>query len=185
MAVVTLAIPVGMKLIPGIERIQDRLSTLAAIQNDDSFNGRLGIYKYIFGEIIANPFGSGLGATGQAGRISSGTMYDEGKLAGDAGYAEIIITFGWLGTVTLLAGFSLLWRELSERFRLSNRSEGLLLARALLIGMVPMCFVGNLLGGISLFWLSFGHALAPLPKYRRARVIEDECTVEDGHCVSL
>ncbi len=169
LAIVVVA-PTILNRLPGNERIQKRFESLRHMEQDGSFKGRMEIYSQTMMTVLTHPVGYGMGATGYASRINSGEMSaDEGEEAvvGDAGYAELFLTYGWFGTGLFVAGILGIWTQMGRRYRAGNREPGLLLGRALMVGLIPMFAVGNMLNGVSLFWLSFGVALAPLPKARR------------------
>jgi putative inorganic carbon (hco3(-)) transporter len=158
--VVFAAVYFGMGAMPGSEKIQDRFSTLANMQEDGSYKGRVEIYQSSVGAILSNPIGVGLGATGISGRINVGGT-DTQSVIGDAGYSEIVIQFGWLGAPLIVYGLWLMWKEMATRFRIGMRTTDVMLGRALMISLIPACFVGNVITSFSILWIVFGAALDP------------------------
>jgi putative inorganic carbon (HCO3(-)) transporter len=158
-AVVTAAVWFGMGRMPGSETLKDRFATLGNMQEDGSYQGRMDIYGAGMLSILLNPIGSGLGATGISGRIGAGG--GAAPVIGDAGYLEIVATYGWLGSG--LIGYALwcMWQQLSRRYRVGFRPSEVMLGRAFMIALIPACFVGNLITAFTILWIVFGSALCP------------------------
>jgi O-antigen ligase len=159
-AVITAAAYFGMGRVAGSEQIQDRFSTLADMQNDGSYQGRLDIYQASIGSALTNPLGAGLGATGLSGRINVGGTATQSVIV-DAGYLEIIFQFGWLGAVLIIYALWRMWQEMAIRFRIGMRTPDVMLGRAFMLALIPACFVGNVITQFSILWIVFGAALDP------------------------
>ncbi len=155
-----LGLIIGLQSMPGGERVQQRLSSISTIQQDGSYQGRLFIYRASAVTILSTPLGFGLGATGLAGRVNTGTQEGQGVI-GDAGYLEIPATYGWLGAILIVTALWKMWKEMTRRFHLGCRAIEVLLGRAFLIALIPACFVGNAVTQFSILWLIFGLALRP------------------------
>jgi putative inorganic carbon (HCO3(-)) transporter len=150
----------GMGLLPGSERTQERFSTLGNMQEDGSFQGRVEIYQDSVGAILTNPIGSGLGATGLSGRINVGGTETQ-SVIGDAGYAELVIQYGWIGAVLIIFSLWRMWQEMAKRYRIGFRPTELMLGRAFLLALIPACLVSNIITQFSILWIVFGAALEP------------------------
>jgi putative inorganic carbon (HCO3(-)) transporter len=150
----------GMGLMPGAERIQDRLATLGSLEEDGSLEARAAIYQDSMGAILTNPLGSGLGATGLSGRVNTGET-DSKAVIFDAGYAELLIQFGWLGAPLIVYALWRMWQEMARRYKVGYRPSELMLGRAFMIAIIPACFVGNIITQFSILWIVFGAALDP------------------------
>ena len=150
----------GMGAMPGSEDVQKRFSTLGNMQEDGSYLGRVEIYQDSVGALLTNPIGSGLGASGISGRINVGATGTQSVIA-DAGYVDIVMTFGWLGAPLVIYALWRMWQEMAKRYRVGYRPSELMLARAFMIALVPACFVGNVITTFSILWIVFGAALDP------------------------
>jgi putative inorganic carbon (hco3(-)) transporter len=159
-AVITAGAYFGMGALPGAEQVQDRFSTLQNMQEDGSYQGRVEIYQSSIGAILTNPIGNGLGASGISGRINVGDTGSQAVIA-DAGYAEIVMQFGWLGAPLIIYALWRMWKEMAKRYRVGYRPSELMLARAFMIALIPACFVGNIITTFSILWIAFGAALDP------------------------
>jgi putative inorganic carbon (HCO3(-)) transporter len=160
--VVTAAVWFGMGRMPGGDALTSRFATLGNMTEDGSYQGRVDIYQAGVLSILFNPIGSGLGATGISGRINVGSQGGAAApVIGDAGYLEIVATYGWLGTGLILYGLWAMWKQLGMRYRAGFRPSEVMLARAFMIALIPACFVGNLITTFSILWIVFGSALCP------------------------
>ncbi len=151
----------GMSKMPGSEKLQDRFSTLGSMQEDGSFQARMDIYSYGIATILLNPIGFGLGATGLSSRINTGGGSNTGAVITDAGYIEIVAQYGWIGAILIVYALLLMWKQLAIRFKIGFRPTEVMLARALLIALIPACFVANVITQFSILWIVFGSALCP------------------------
>jgi len=151
----------GLDHMPGAERIQKRFETVADIQNDGSFQGRLEILTHGIPWILGHPLGLGLGSSGiGAGRIAGGAK--EGWC--DSGYIEVFSQFGWIGGLAFFSAMAQIWSELSRRIQQGGRDPFLFTGRAVLLGCLVFLYVGNVFGGFSLFWVFLGISLNRLTK---------------------
>jgi hypothetical protein len=159
----------GMDHVPGNERLSERLQTLGSIRDDGSYRARIEIMSSGPGAFLANPFGNGLGAAGLGTRVNTGTQQTTTTF-GDASYFQILLVYGVIGTTLLLRGLYLAWKRIAISYRVPTlRNDHVLLSRALLIAMIPACWVGDVLTGFSIFWLALGCGLAiPRDAIRKA-----------------
>ena len=126
-----------------------------------------------FSSIAQEPLGVGLGSAGLAARVNTGTVAGSGGKVGDAGWFQIILIYGLPGTGFLLAAMLSGWRLLGQRFRVPTlRDDHVLLARAMMITLIPTCFVGDLLTGFSIFWLALGCGISIPPRLSRPLTTE-------------
>ena len=158
----------GLGKVPGAERITTRFETLGNMKEDGSYKGRAELRQIGLRQIISNPIGYGLGATGIAGRINTDSLEGQANSV-DAGYFDILSTFGLIGSGFYFYAFWAIWKELSRRYKEGYRTGHVMMARTFLIVLIPATMVGNFLNGFSLLWIVFGAALCPLgyAKFRR------------------
>ncbi len=159
---------VGLEQMPGSERLAKRLETVADIQNDGSFQGRLAIFTKGVPWVLGHPLGLGLGSSGfGAGRMGAGGK--EGFC--DSGYIEVFSQFGWIGGLAFFGAMAQIWGELSRRLRMGGTDPFLYTGRAVQLGCLVFLYVGNVFGSFSLFWVFLGIALnrltlpAQVPQY--------------------
>jgi hypothetical protein len=168
-AVVGTAAWFGMNKIPNAERVVKRFETIGGIQEDGSYKGRFMIMSSGFTSLAQNPFGLGLGAVGLATRVNSGSLTTSNTVV-DAGYFNLILVYGVPGIALLLTSLILAWRLLARRYQQREfRDDHVLLARSMLITLIPACFAGDLLTGFSIFWLALGCGISFPPQRRGAR----------------
>lgn len=149
----------GISKMPEAERFEQRFSTLGAITEDSSFQGRAEIMQKGLGWMLAHPLGTGLGSTG-----GGSGKFGVADVMNDAGYIEMFAQFGWLGGLGFYYVLWLIWREYARRLSLSEGSTDPFLsaARAVLIASVVFLFVGDVFSNFSLLWVFFGRPLHPL-----------------------
>jgi len=161
MMVLFTALAFGMSRMPGAQRVATRFQTLGNMTEDGSFKGRTELRAVGLRQIVSNPLGYGLGATGIAGRVNTGSLEGQATI-GDGGYFDIISTYGLIGSAFFFHAFWVMWKELSRRYRAGFRPGPVLLARTFLLVLIPATFVGNYLNGFSLIWIVFGAGLCPV-----------------------
>jgi hypothetical protein len=160
MGVISVAAYFGLGAMPGGAAIQERFATLGDMQNTGSMQGRVEIYQGSVGMILTSPLGSGIGAGGISGRINQGGTATQSVIV-DAGYAEIPLTYGWIGAGLIIYAMWRMWKEMAIRFRIGLRTTEVMLGRAFLLALIPACFVGNVITTFSILWIVFGAALDP------------------------
>ena len=159
-AVVALVGFVGLNHMPNSERISGRYSTLGNMKEDGSFKGRVGIADAGLKMAISNPIGYGIGSSGLAGRLNTGTSESE-ALIGDNGYLELLTAFGVPGGLLLAAAFFLLWCHLSMCSRFGLVDDYLAMARTFFIVLAIGMLAGDFFSGLSVMFIAFGQALSP------------------------
>ena len=157
---VALAGFVGLNHMPNAERISGRYSTLGNMKEDGSFKGRVGIADAGLKMAISNPIGYGIGSSGLAGRLNTGTTESE-ALIGDNGYLELLTAFGVPGGPPLAAAFFLLWRHLAACSRFGLVDDYLAMARTFFIVLAIGMLAGDFFSGLSVMFIAFGQALSP------------------------
>jgi putative inorganic carbon (hco3(-)) transporter len=160
MAVISVAAYFGIGAMPGGAAIQERFSTLGDMQSSGSYQGRMEIYQSAVRDVLTSPLGSGLGASGISGRINQGGTATQSVVV-DAGYAEIPLTYGWIGAGLIIYAMWRMWKEMAVRFNAGLKTTEVMLGRAFLLALIPACFVGNVITQFSILWIVFGAALDP------------------------
>ncbi|RFC48156.1 MAG: O-Antigen ligase [Verrucomicrobia bacterium] len=164
-AVLTMAAWFGMDKIPNAERVIQRYETLGSMQDDLSYKGRLGIMQAGLETMLSNPFGLGLGSTGLATRINTGSMENKVEII-DAGYLDLPLTYGLPGAFLLLGALFFSWALLAERFRNPvTCDDHVRLARAMLITLIPASFAGDVLGSFTMLWLALGCGMTSMARH--------------------
>ena len=168
--VVGLAAWFGIERMPGSEQLIERFETLSKMEEDGSFRGRMAIMSSGTEAVMENPLGGGLGASGLATRVNTGGARTTTSF-GDAGYFQIFLVYGIVGSALLLGGLFLAWKRLGIYYRVQSlRNEHVLLVRALMLAMIPACAAGDMLTNFSIFWLALGCGLA-IPREAVARTM--------------
>jgi O-antigen ligase len=141
------------------ETLTRRLQTLINIQQDGSFNDRVQNQQEAISTFQSSPFGLGMGADGRA--KNSGSSYgvpQQSLTIGDNGVEEVLLSFGWCGSIVFLIGF---WGALLACVRTSKKPE-LIAVKALLIAMVTQIPLMGIFPGASgfLVWSSIAICLS-------------------------
>jgi hypothetical protein len=151
----------GLSRIPNSERIVERYqNSIETNVNDGSFVGRVEIVQSSFAPLLSRPQGYGLGSFGLSTRINTGTSESTAQFV-DAGYFDILLTYGIIGTAPILLALRKIWIQLKIRYKLKvYQSDHVLLARALMVSLLGSSLLGNFLFSFSVLWLSIGTALS-------------------------
>ncbi len=160
-AAIALAGFVGLDRMPNADRINGRLSTLGNIEEDGSFQGRMGIADAGIKLLISNPIGYGIGSSGLGGRLNTGSVSNSEALIGDNGYLEVLTGLGLPGGLLLAAGFVLVWSHLSTCSRFGLVDDYVGLSRTFFVVLLIGMLAGNYFSGLSVMWAAFGQALSP------------------------
>jgi hypothetical protein len=158
--------------LPNSDRIANRFSTLSHMQDDGSFQSRLGIVHVAIPRILGRPMGFGMGSTGLGGRLNTGSLKTRG-VVGDGGYLALFTSMGLPGVLCFAGGVFALWRHLSICSRFGLRDDYLGLARVLLIVMLIGMFVGNFFTDFGVMWIAFGRTLSPMMLKKLGNLIDE------------
>jgi putative inorganic carbon (hco3(-)) transporter len=161
--IIAVASTLGLNRIPNSDRISQRLSTMKNMQEDESYQGRVGIANAGAKLAISNPAGFGIGSSSLAGRLNTGSAYKSDAVVGDSGYLEVFTSLGLPGGLCLALGFFLFWRHLSICSRFGLVDDYLSLARTFFAVLLISMFAGNFFSGcFTVIWIAFGRALSPM-----------------------
>jgi putative inorganic carbon (HCO3(-)) transporter len=153
---------VGLSRLPNYGKIENRFSTLSHMQEDGSYQGRVGLAQAGIATGLDNPAGYGMGSTGLGGRLNTGSAQQSVPLVGDGGYLDILASMGLPGALCFAAGTFALWRHLSICSRFGLRDDYLGLARAFLVLLLIGLLAGNFFTNFSVMWIAFGRTLSPI-----------------------
>lgn len=156
----------GLSCLPGADRLMNRFSSLGHLQDDGSFQGRVQIAGYGWQRVFENPIGYGLGSSGLAGRINSGSQFQDESVISDNGWFTLMTSLGLPGFVLFAIALALLWRYFSNLNRLGVRDDFLGLARTYFAATLVCMWAGNYFAELSVMWIAMGRALSPLMIYK-------------------
>lgn len=137
-------------LVAGEDGVMRRLAGIGALGADHSLGERLAFHRDIIAEALSRPFGAGLGATGQASRLTT----DDGELGRlgdfDSGILALLYECGWAGGLPILAGLLALTGSVLRR---SVDATSAAAAAAVLALVLQLPFFAALsgLGGVIAF----------------------------------
>ena len=128
---------------PVADLLSQRLNSVTNLQEDTSFNDRLGLYTRFSSFTSGNWLGQGLGSTGVATGLSSQTANLQDL---DSGIIAVIYTFGLLGTLYYVGGALVLF---GAALRSGLRSRDLVDAAyiGITVGTLSQLVFGNVWGG--------------------------------------
>jgi putative inorganic carbon (HCO3(-)) transporter len=177
---------VGFDRLPGADRINGRFSTLQNMQQDASYQGRMGIAQYGFQMAVSNPVGFGIGFTGLGSRLNTGSAY--ATTSADNGYLDILISLGVPGMFCFAIAFVMLWRYLAMCTRFGLRDDYFALARDFFVVFLIGMMVANFFNGLTVMWIALGRALSPAllnklqaaPEYQQPEPLTDRLN-SPGH----
>ncbi len=158
---VSVAAMLALPLLPNSEQLTDRVGTLGNLEEDGSFNARIGLALHAVPEILKQPFGMGFGSIGQ----SSSKLGDGEGFAGlgsvDNGYLGTFATYGLIGGLLFFRAVLLYYRRIRTIPQEDNPYVPLALSTILQL-MVAFFFGGGLEGlSAVIFWLFTGLAFMP------------------------
>lgn len=167
LALAALAIP--MASIDTIsEIVSARFETIGSLQNDTSFNERTSFYGSFLSVAFSEIAGVGLGASGDATRLSDSGQAGQQFGSFDSGLMEIPYTLGWSGALLYLGGAGwLLARALRAARRHRHDRVASAWASAALSLFVMLIFLNTLTGTIGV--LFFIGAVMPIIGAKRAK----------------
>jgi putative inorganic carbon (hco3(-)) transporter len=160
----------GITALPGGERLASRFESLTHMQDDSSFQGRLKIATGGWSAVLQNPAGYGVGSSGLAGRINTGSQFQDNAVAGDNGWLTLMTSLGVPGFILFTAALCLMWRYFSALSRAGVQDDYLSLAKTFFAVTMIMMWEGNFFAELSVMWIAMGRALSPLLLYK----IEEE-----------
>lgn len=151
------------KIGSGADSIENRLNTFRDITADGSYQGRLDIAQWGFSMALREPLGTGLGSTGLGSRVNTGSFASQ-AVFGDNGYFDLILTFGWLGSIAFGCALYLAWRQIRNLERIGFRNDISMAAKtAFIVGGITLYGWNWVNGSASLlFWMLIGRALSPV-----------------------
>lgn len=132
--------------------VGDRMRTFTDLGHDESFGGRMQMYRTLATDAIENPFGQGL---------SNMTMTRDG-IPIDSGFLSAFFSLGWLGTVLFSTGVLSIFAGRPRVFEKRDPFAGAV--RAIMIAMLAQLLSGNIFTGINgaMFWAFAGLSLSAL-----------------------
>lgn len=150
---------------PIAERVQGRMETLTAIEEDNSFQVRVAIYADLSASILSNIFGYGMGSTGASTKLSTsdGELGEFGHF--DSGILNLFYMFGLVGAFIFILGIVVI---LSNLFRFSDVNDWSRISTAIFIGVIAMNVFANTFSGV-IGMLVFPMAALALVQYPYAR----------------
>ena len=143
------------------EILTKRFQSFSDAKNDDSLSDRLQDYGTLVHLMSEEPFGSGIGsdAGGSTGDASASTSAG-GIASRDSTIMTVMLSMGWLGTLTFVIGIGLIAMDMLIG---DSRSDPALLpARAAFIALVAEAPLNNIAAGPVAFlvWCTIGFCLA-------------------------
>jgi hypothetical protein len=155
----TAFIPLIVQQLPGSAYAVERVSTLARIQEDSSFQGRMKFFRASLSEAISEPLGLGLGSHGIAGKVSTAA---ESGMGDSTGYVQTLRTFGWIGTVLVSLSLWRLWRNSTFALQQESRDKTLFFYRAWFASGMVVFYSGDWLFTATFFWVLGGYVSGSL-----------------------
>jgi O-antigen ligase len=137
-----------------------RLTTLGAIEEDESAKARIGTANEVTAQILEQPLGEGLGQAGLARRLGGG---DPGRTVYlDNGYLALGLQVGVIGLLLILAAAVWAVSLAARAARLARGSPTASLCLSILIFVVVSHLGGDALYGVvgAVFWYVAGFATA-------------------------
>jgi putative inorganic carbon (HCO3(-)) transporter len=156
-----MVISFGFDRLPGADRLNKRFSTLQHMQDDGSYQGRVGIAQAGPQIVLSNPVGYGIGSSGMGGRLNTGSAYTTGAVITDNGYFEVLSTLGVPGGFCFAVALGVLWRYLTQCTRFGLRDDYVALARNFFVVFLIGMMSANFFNGLTVLWIALGRALSP------------------------
>ena len=133
------------------EVLSHRLESLNNLGEDSSVNERVRSQERAVTLFQTSPFGIGLGAEGSSAKNdgpSYGVAQAEGVALGDNGIEEVMLSFGWFGSIVFAVGFG---QAVLLCFQGTKRTGDLMSVKAALVGMLVQLPVMGIFPGASGF----------------------------------
>jgi O-antigen ligase len=137
-----------------------RMTTLGAIEEDESAKARIGTANEVTGQILEQPLGEGLGQAGLASRLGGGDPGSTVYL--DNGYLALGLQVGVIGLLLILAAAAWAVSLAARAARLAHGSPTASLCLSILLFGVVSHLGGDALYGVvgAVFWYVAGFATA-------------------------
>lgn len=132
---------------PVAELLSARLQSFTDLENDVSFNERLELYSSLPEFTAGNPLGRGLGSTGVASNLSTGTQASALQNL-DSGIIAVLYSFGILGTLYFVGGAAALFGAVLRGGLRSRNVTDAAYIGVTVAATVQLAF-GNAWGGVS------------------------------------
>lgn len=169
-ALALLSLPL-LLLEPVADRVTARFETMQDLGEDESFRGRLGLYRKFFLASAGNVIGQGIGSANLATKLAADSDLTEYQTI-DSGVLEAMFVLGWPGTLLYLSGLCWLvggaFGGCAERDDLAVAAAG-----AVVIAILAMTISHNTLIGVggSVLWTFLGLMLAAQRFHRQSRAV--------------
>jgi O-Antigen ligase len=136
---------------PFSQVIQSRFLTFSNIGEDGSLNDRQALYNALFDQALNEVIGKGLGGTGPI----------------DSGILELLLSFGWLGTIPYVSGIFILFLTLFQS-REIRHDPFANCARAISFSFISMLPGSGMTSGLfgMVFWGFIGIGMAAIEYHR-------------------
>jgi hypothetical protein len=147
--------------------VSKRISQTTQSSSDVSLTSRVDFYKSTGPAALLDPPGKGIGSTGTATRLTSGSKQLGAAAVFDSGVLDIPYELGWIGSLLLLGGVALLTRQ---TMRAPPDDSFVVGARCVAIAAVLfLLFSSDLTSNVGFFiWLPLGVVLAGTRYYAAA-----------------
>ncbi|WP_379132279.1 O-antigen ligase family protein [Paenibacillus sp. sgz500958] len=148
--------------LPGAEGLVARMETLTSVQEDHSYNERLGLWQNMLPMVAANPVGQGIGSVGQGTKIGNGGELGEYGVM-DNGFIALLLTFGVAGAVLFFSGLGAVVKQIFVRVtRKDSHQPYARLALATWTGAIASLISDNGFPGLKgyLIWMLIGLGLS-------------------------
>jgi len=148
--------------LPGAEGLVARMETLTSVQEDHSYNERLGLWQNMLPMVAANPVGQGIGSVGQGTKLGNGGELGEyGNM--DNGFIALMLTFGIAGAVLFFGALGAVVKQIVVRVTLKDDQQPYArLALAAWTGAMASLVSDNGFPGLKgyLIWMLIGLGLS-------------------------
>lgn len=148
--------------LPGAEGLVARMETLTSVQEDHSYNERLGLWQNMLPMVAANPVGEGIGSVGQGTKLDNGGELGEYGVM-DNGVIALLLTFGVLGALFFFGALGAVVKQIMTRITSKDTLQPYArLALATWIGAVVSLVSDNGFPGLRgyLIWMLIGLGLS-------------------------
>lgn len=148
--------------LPGAEGLVARMETLTSVQEDHSYNERLGLWQNMLPMVASNPVGEGIGSVGKGTKLGNdGELGEYGIM--DNGFIALLLTFGVAGAFFFFVALGAVVRQIVARVtRKDEQQPYARLALAAWFGAVASLISDNGFPGLKgyLIWMLIGLGLS-------------------------